>query len=232
MTQPILIHFIVILLLLPSSAKLHASIVIENTRIIYSANMREATVRLTNYSKKPVLVQSWLDSGDPTISPAATSTPFILTPPIFRVDGERGHTLRIHLLDPAALPGDREAVYWINVLDIPLKPPVSRTEDLMMVALRSRIKLFYRPVGLKGSPGQAVSQLRWRHTKDGITAVNPSPWHISLTSIMTAVSVFPAEMISPASQHTFRLKINAGTPFQFTWLDDYGVLHTHQAVME
>lgn len=232
MSQPAFINIMLAALLLSPQIKLQASISIENTRIIYSANAKEATVRLKNHSQKPVLVQSWLDDGDPNASSVNTSTPFILTPPICRIDGEHGQTLRIQILDPTVLPRDREAVYWINVLDIPLKPPTTRNDDLMMVALRSRIKLFYRPAGIKGSPELAARQLRWHNTGESITATNNSPWHISLTAIITPDGRFPADMIPPMSSRQFHRKIASGTPLQFTWLNDYGALQKNNARVE
>ncbi|QOV69748.1 molecular chaperone [Citrobacter sp. BDA59-3] len=224
MSRPTFIMIILAALLFSPQVKLQASVSIENTRIIYSANAKETTIRLTNYSQKPVLVQSWIDDGDANASPVTASTPFILTPPICRIDGEHGQTLRIQILNPTALPTDRETVYWVNILDIPLKPPTIRNEDLMTVALRSRIKLFYRPNGLKGSPEQAVHQLRWHNTGENIIAINNSQWHISLTSIITPNGIIPANMIAPLSSHTFHQKIATGTPFQFTWINDYGAL--------
>ncbi|MEN0577861.1 chaperone protein EcpD [Phytobacter palmae] len=232
MSQLTFINIILAALLLSPQVKPQASVSIENTRVIYSANAKEATIRLTNYSQKPVLVQSWLDDGDPDTSPVSTSTPFILTPPICRIDGEHGQTLRIQILNPTALPIDREAVYWINIVDIPLKPPTTRKEDLMIVALRSRIKLFYRPKDLKGSPELAVRQLYWRNTGESIIAINNSQWHISLTSIITPQGIFPANMIPPLSSRTFNHKIASGTPFQFTWLNDYGALQKNHAVIK
>lgn len=63
----------------------HASVQINGTRVIYNADARDVSVQLTNSGKYPVLVQSWLDDGDPDTLPEKASAPFTLTPPLARL---------------------------------------------------------------------------------------------------------------------------------------------------
>jgi|SRR5471030_2145405 len=67
-----------------------ASIIITGTRVIYPSAEKEVTVKLNNVGVYPVLVQSWIDNGDVNAKPENISVPFILTPPINRV--EQGQT--------------------------------------------------------------------------------------------------------------------------------------------
>lgn len=60
-----------------------ASVVITGTRLIYQAQEAEITVTLDNNGVLPVLVQTWVDSGDPNSSPTHSTAPFLLTPPYF-----------------------------------------------------------------------------------------------------------------------------------------------------
>ena len=46
-----------------------ASVVIEATRVIFPAQEREVTIKLTNDGKTPALVQTWLDKGEANASP-------------------------------------------------------------------------------------------------------------------------------------------------------------------
>lgn len=57
-----------------------ASIVINGTRVIYPSDQKEVSVRLDNTGNSPVLIQSWLDTGDINAKPAAIKVPFILSP--------------------------------------------------------------------------------------------------------------------------------------------------------
>lgn len=207
-----------------------ASVVIDNTRAIYPERAREITVRLKNHSTKPVLIQSWLDSGDSNSDPTLTPSPFIVTPPLFRLDGERGQTLRIQLIESDTLPGDRESLYWLNVLDVPTK--LEQKENTIRVALRSRIKLFYRPSGLAGNPVQAVHELIWQRTTNGITAINPSPWYVSLVSIATTGNTFAADTVAPKSRRTFDGKFTHVEAINFLWIDDNGSTHSQSAVIK
>ncbi|WP_162873694.1 fimbrial biogenesis chaperone, partial [Klebsiella pneumoniae] len=51
------------------------------------------------------------------------------------------------------LPQDKETLLWINVQEI---PPAPKQENVLQVAVRTRIKLFYRPVALKTTLDEQV----------------------------------------------------------------------------
>ena len=84
----------------------------------------------------------------------------------------------------AQLPTDRESVFWLNVLDVPPSPDNADSGDqnYLQVAFRSRLKLFYRPQGLKGVANDAPA-LRWTRTGDRLRVENPSPFHVTLAEV-------------------------------------------------
>jgi chaperone protein EcpD len=174
-------------LALLGAVQANASVVISGTRIVYLQDDSEVTVKLSNVGQSPSLVQAWIDAGDASAPAAQIDAPFTITPPLSRVDPAKGQTLRIiYTGDP--LPSDRESVFWLNVLEIPPKP----TGDLadtnhIQLAFRSRIKLFYRPQGLKGSADAAPSQLVWQVVTTGgdasLQVTNPSAFNVSLTEV-------------------------------------------------
>ncbi|WP_162557559.1 fimbria/pilus periplasmic chaperone, partial [Klebsiella pneumoniae] len=67
------------------------------TRFIYPGNEKEITVQLSNTPARPALAQPWLNSGDADAPPDPIPPPFIIPPPISRVDAKSGQTLRIKL---------------------------------------------------------------------------------------------------------------------------------------
>jgi chaperone protein EcpD len=67
-----------------------ASIVMDGTRVIYQGDKNEVTISLTNKNPRPVLIQSWIDTGNEKATPDKISVPFVLTPPINRVDPNQG----------------------------------------------------------------------------------------------------------------------------------------------
>lgn len=174
------------------AAQANAAAVLSGTRIIYPAEQREVTLKLSNEGSGPVLVQSWLDDGDPNATPDQVNVPFTLTPPLFRLDPKKGQTLRIiYTQDP--LPQDRESLFWLNALEVP--PRASNAPggaNSLQLAVRTRIKLFFRPKGLPGSASEAASQVRWRFVKtpkgDYALAVNnPTPYHITFSKVRVHV---------------------------------------------
>lgn len=215
-----------------------ASVVLNGTRVVYPEPEREVTLRLSNEGTAPALVQAWIDNGDPTATPDQSKTPFMLAPPLFRLEPRKGQTLRIiYLREP--LPDDRESLFWLNVLEIPPMSAAgaSAPANSLQLAIRTRIKLMFRPAGLAGNAGSAPNAVTWRFVRkdDGIrvlTAANPTPYHVTFTKVAAAVNgeryrndaggmAAPGETIEFAVGN---LPHSADEPDQveFTTLDDFG----------
>lgn len=163
----------------------HAGISLVGTRVIYPAAEREVTVTMNNKGDSPRIVQSWIDDGDANATAETAKAPFLLTPPLSRVEPGKGQTLRI-MFTGGDLPQDRESVYWLNVLEIPPKP-TSDTRSFLQFAVRTRVKIFYRPAGLTGDAASAIGQVTWRlvHGKDGMgmECTNGTPFNVSIADV-------------------------------------------------
>lgn len=165
----------------------HAAVVIHGTRVIYPASEKEVTVQLENKGQQPALVQLWVDDGD-GVPPSEAKVPFVLTPAMSRIEAKRGQSIRL-IAGDAHLPADKESLFWLNMLDIPPKNPSDASDkQAMRVAIKTRIKLLYRPKGLSGDPVQAPSELRWSAStgNDGniqLQATNPTPYYVNFISI-------------------------------------------------
>jgi P pilus assembly chaperone PapD len=209
-----LISASVIALGLMSTLQAQASVVIAGTRVIYNAKDTETTIKLTNEGKAPALTQAWIDKGDPKASPSSIEVPFTVTPPVSRIDPGKGQTLRI-IYTGEALAQDRETVFWLNVLEIPPKPAAEDADaNKLQLAFRSRIKLFFRPAGLKGNADDAPGTISWRVTQAGgkpaIEASNPSKYHVSFAGIELAGGGKTAKfedggMVGPGETRAFPL---------------------------
>ncbi|MDG6894736.1 fimbrial biogenesis chaperone [Volucribacter amazonae] len=210
-----------------------ANIVVTGTRIIYPAEQKNITVQLTNVDKSPSLVQAWIDNGDPQAAPDQIKTPFVITPPITRVDGNKGQSLRITYTGEP-LPQDRESVFYFNILDIPPKPSAnSGVDNYLQIAIRSRLKLFYRPQNLPISVDEAYKQVQWHIERQGnktfLVANNQTPYFITYSELAVEqnggrkVSVKEADMLAPFSQQKFELagNVSQGT-VAWTVINDYG----------
>lgn len=112
------IHIWLGMLAMLAPALAQAGIVITGTRVIYPGEQREITVQLTNNGDVPALAQSWIDEKPDTENVAKARSPFLLTPPVARVNPGKGQSLRIRLIEQG-LPQDRESLYWLTVLELP-----------------------------------------------------------------------------------------------------------------
>ena len=235
-------YLIAFLLVAASSAM--GSVTLSGTRLVYPAGAREVTFSLSNEGTQPALVQAWVDDGDSNATATSTQAPFYLTPPIFRLEPAKGQMLRI-MFTGAALPADRESVFWLNVLDIPPAPKQAADSNYMQLAVRSRIKLFYRPARLPGSPQQATEDLRWRLVTEGarqvLRASNASAFHVSLSqaSLIVQGQEFHTQggMVPPFGSLDLPLP-TLPTPLQlparvrYESLDDYGGSNSMQAPLQ
>lgn len=211
----------------------NAEIIIHGTRVIYPSDAREITLQVSNNGNKPSLVQAWIDEGDASSTPDQSQAPFMITPPISRVDSQKGQTLRISALPKAAsLSKTQETLYWLNVLDIPPKPTAKTINEVpdnfLQLAIRSRIKFFYRPSELKDDVSTAPSKLKWSVLGNQLKVNNPTPFHITLTSINQVNAgksidlINEGLMLKPFSETQVALKTTNTSKMVFTSINDYG----------
>ncbi|WP_334042411.1 molecular chaperone [Burkholderia ambifaria] len=218
--------------LLMCCASAHASVLLSGTRVVFRGADQEATVRLSNDGSTPVLVQTWIDTGDVTKSPDLIDVPFVTTPSIFRLEAGKGQTLRI-FQSGDALPADRESLFWLNVLEVPPKPAADDERNRIQLAIRTRVKLMYRPENLSGSAEEAPAKMTWTMSDDGsvLTATNPTPYVVNLAGIVLNVNgkTFDAGMGYVLPRQTARFTVNgmkdgrhgAGT-VDYVAVDDWG----------
>ncbi|MDD2046026.1 fimbrial biogenesis chaperone [Pseudomonas putida] len=214
------------------SGAANASVVIATTRVIYPGEEAEVTVSLSNQGERPSLVQVWVDDGRADVPVEQLRVPFSLTPALFRLDPGKGQALRL-FQGQHDFAQDRESLYWLNVLDIPPKGE----GNALQVAVRSRIKLLYRPRGLAGNAQQAPQALTWRLLKGddawALEASNPSGFYVNLAELSVHLSGRNYEAtsshIDPLSTRLFALpgleRAEASTAtVHFASVNDYGAV--------
>jgi chaperone protein EcpD len=220
----------------------NASVVIAGTRVVFPAANGEVTVRLSNDGSKPALVEAWIDGGNPDSTPDTSSVPFLITPPLTRMNAGKGQSLRI-VYTGQPLPTDRESLFWLNVLEIPPKPNAKPGEEqnTLQFAVRSRLKLFFRPANLAGDVPTSAQQVTWKVIADGsgyaLEAHNPTPYYITFSKLslsVDAVAYAPDNgMVAPLS--SLRLPIKnlghapaTGTVVDYTTINDFGAAASYK----
>ncbi|HHM5929718.1 TPA: molecular chaperone [Pseudomonas aeruginosa] len=211
-----------------------ANVVIAGTRVVYPANQQEVTLQLSNVGEQPALVQAWIDGDENARSPNGSEAPFVIMPPIARIDPGKSQTLRIAYTGEQ-MPDDRESVYWLNVLDVPPRPADIGTKNYMQISIRSQIKLLFRPANLPGSADTAAGQLKWSlvtHAgKAALKVANPSRYHVSLSTVELEAGTKPVSagggMIGPGQELELPLDAPPVPPGQnvtvrYVWINDHG----------
>lgn len=167
------------------SQSLFAGVTIDGTRIIFPSNAKSVSVQLRNAQTIPALVQTWIDDGDLNQIPEADKIPFVLTPPLSRVEPNKGQIIRIIPTGSPSLAQDRESLFWFNMLDIPPDDPQYVGKNILTFNVRTRIKLFYRPSNLKMPVNTAYSsiQAKYNGALKEVTLNNPTPYFITITQM-------------------------------------------------
>lgn len=201
-----------------------AGISLSATRIIFDGNNKEASVTVRN-GGKDVLIQSWVDNND-----AKRSVPFSVTPPLVRMFAQGQQLLRV-LYEGAGMPSDKESVIWLNVQEIPQAAPGANT---LQLAVRQRIKIFFRPAGLTGNALIAPSELQWQLLRQGDTTslqvINPTSYHVSMSDVKLEANdqielAADSAMVAPGEIMTFRVKkpiTGNNVRLSFGSINDYG----------
>ncbi|KFK92911.1 MULTISPECIES: molecular chaperone [unclassified Serratia (in: enterobacteria)] len=221
-----------------------ASLTVGGTRLIYLESAKEVKVPLSNPESAEKLAQAWVDDGNPETSPDSADVPFLIIPPLTRIEGKGTHRLQLIFTQQKNLPKDRESLFWFNVLDIPpLK--TAQTQNYVELAYRTRIKLFYRPSALTGSVGQAAESIVWQLITDAkgyrLKGINSSPYYVSLNRVTlnNAGQRYSqeGEMIAPAGSTEFILPelptfSAEKASIEYEWIDDYGAIHHQRGVLQ
>ena len=206
-----------------------AGVVLNTTRVIYPATDKEVSLQVHNTGTSEILAQSWLEASNDTPSAPGASTVasplFIITPGLARMAGDAKQLIRI-IYAGDGLASDRESVLWLNVQEI----PQTARENELQIAIRQRIKLFYRPQGLTEDPLKAAQSLQWQVRGGQLEVFNPGPYHVSLIKLAASnqgqvVFQEDSHMIAPKTRQQWSLKAvnrTGALDLSFISINDFG----------
>lgn len=209
--------------LLMWSMSTFAGIQVDATRVVYNGSQPSSSLSIKNDSEDTYMVQAWLDTGDSTQNPKGL--PIVVTPPILKLAPKKEAVLRF-IYSGQGLPQNKESVFWINIQEI---PPAPKQENVLQVAIRTRIKLFYRPAALKIDLQQQAQAMTWRRQGDEVMVTNAGPAHVTLgllnfnNSGQTTCTI-NGDMVLP--ENSLRISIppscKTTSEFSFSYINDYG----------
>lgn len=199
------------------------------TRVIYNLDSSGETLRVINGQDYPMLVQSEVLTED-----QKSRAPFVVTPPLFRLDGLQSSRLRV-VRTGGNFPSDRESLQWLCVKGIPpkaddqwaetqdKKKQVGKVSLQVQVSVSSCIKLFVRPPSVKGHPDDVAGNVEWKKVGDTLKGSNPTPFYINLSELKVGgKDVQDRHYIAPFSSYDYVLPSGATDKVKWNIITDYG----------
>lgn len=182
------ISFVMVLLLslfiLPTTS-LANGFGINSLRLIYPQNIESISVSVRNTTvSQPYLVQARVSRAQASYQPA----PFIVRPPIFRLEPGTVNQLRISAQNINA-PTDRESLFYFQASAVPASNAPSyyngkgKVYGVTQFGVGAIIKLFYRPNALPSTSREAQENLKFSRVEGGIKAENASAYFISFVTL-------------------------------------------------
>ncbi|AKE61996.1 fimbrial biogenesis chaperone [Citrobacter farmeri] len=202
----------------------HAGVSIGGTRLIFPGDKKEVSLTVANSDKgSPVLIQSWVDEGENS----KVKAPFIVTPPLFRLDPGKENILRA-VRTGGKLAEDRETLYWLNIKSIPSAKKSEVQSNVLQLAIKNRLKFIYRPNSVVGSPEENANKLVWKRIGNQIQATNPTPFYMNLSMLVIGGKTYSPSLpeqtyIAPRSVRLYN--IPSGTSnnnVKWKVINDYG----------
>ncbi len=221
-------------LLLVAALPAQAQVSIPGTRVVFPAEKAEVVVPVTNRGETPVLVQAWVADGDADQPPEQSKAPFVLAPPMVRLDAGQDAFVRVRQISAAAPTDRREHLYWLNILAIP--PRAKGGENNLELAVRSRYKVLFRPAALPPPPVDRMEGVTVSRRNDGGNAflvfTNSTAYHLNLGRVAIVQGDAETELDNPFAppfgEGVIALPSTAtgsAMEVRFSWLDDDGRLH-------
>ncbi|ENA5133191.1 fimbria/pilus periplasmic chaperone [Escherichia coli] len=101
----------------------------------------------------------------------------------------------------------------------------NKATNSLEIAVKTRIKLFWRPANIRLIPEDAAPKVKWRREGRNLIAENPNPIHISVMDVIVDGHDVPLNMIRPFETLTLPLPANsAGGQMTWRFINDYGAV--------
>lgn len=223
-----------------------SGVIPEHSRIIFHGKNTVQSSVLVNTNNYPVVVQLWVDDGEFNTEPEQTTSPFVVTPVISRMDPLKINEMKLIFSgEKNTLSNDRESLFWLNILEV---PPVNKnpsSENEVTLSMLTQIKLIYRPEKLEIDNIDLMEKLKkltfQAKKKEGntieLTVSNPTEYVASLSAVSllsrsnnSAVSIKPTgtsnSTLLPKSSITYHFdnmqKLSGIDEVEYWIIDDSG----------
>lgn len=159
-----------------------AGVGFSRNRMVYPQGVQAISLKATNSGDTPYLIQAKVSGNTQGTAPA----PFMVTPPLFRLDGEGEGMMRI-MMTGAALPADRESVFYFSGRAIPSSDQKEAPQGMIgasvSLSTRSIMKVFYRPEHLSMTIAASLDKVAFIQVAKGVLVKNPTPYYQSFADL-------------------------------------------------
>lgn len=215
------------------ASSVQAAVTIYKTRVIFPGDEKVVVRSVYNLdTKTPYLVQAWVsDAQDNKL----TGGPLVVLPPVMRIESNGENQLRIQAMPGAnLLRQDRETLFYLHILEI---PPKSEQANTLQLAQETRMKLFYRPAGLKegvvaGENPRIGEVTITKNAETGLAQINnPTPYYLSVSDILKEkggepVAGFKPVLVPPMDATSISLASEQlGIHPVVNYINDLGILN-------
>lgn len=208
---------------------------LSQTRVIFDASAKDVQTTIKNHSNQLYLIKAGVfATPDARINKASKdpAVPFMMTPPLFRLEPDSQSNVLIVRNGTAQLPSDRESVFYLSFLAIPATSDLAEKEEpgvsaRVSVGIQTIIKLFYRPTELTISAKEAAEKLAFQQTGQQLSISNPTPYYITLSRlkvdgrIMNVKGSETGAMLPPFSKQNYPFT-GAIQNVSWTTINDFG----------
>ncbi|MFV8757628.1 fimbria/pilus periplasmic chaperone [Yersinia enterocolitica] len=215
------------------------SVKVGETRAIYPlSSVKGISLSMVNPQDYPILVQTQIKDED-----KHSSAPFVVTPPLFRLDAGMQGRVRV-IRTGGNFPQDRESLQWLCLTGVPPKEGdiwdnghhdnKKETQDVNLdvrLSISTCMKLLVRPDQLKQKPEDVAGELIWQRNGKQLQVNNPTSFYISFKSInlggknINLSSAGENTYVAPFGERSYALPMDmAGSPVEVNWkiINDLG----------
>lgn len=206
----------------------NAGVVMTGTRVIFPSSAMEKTIQLKNPDAQPYVVQLQMTDESGKVDKNSLFSP---VPPVFRMEPKTGQSVRL-IFTGKGLPEDKESVFYLDFTQLPSLKKSQQEQNQLIIAIRNRVKVFYRPVSLEGTQSEAYRGLNFSIVNGNFSVENPTGFYIPIREaklLINGQSIQLADniMLSPKSKTSWHLSKKtttlSGSRLQLIFVNDYGV---------
>ncbi|WP_367299352.1 molecular chaperone [Hafnia alvei] len=218
--------FLCAFLLTMFTYKAEAALSLDRTRIVFNQGNKAVSLRVTNQNNKsPYLAQSWIEDA----SGKKINMPLVSLPPIQRIEAGSETKVRLQFSEmPVGLPTDKESLFYFYFREI---PPKTNKPNSVMLAVESKLKVFYRPESIVVDKMQEIlpglENITLDKDKKKYEINNVTPYYLTIVEARESQSAkpisFESVMYSPKSRGFIPDNVSTtGNKISLVIVTDYG----------